>query len=470
MDTIRRNLNVVSLYTGAGGLDYGFEAAGFKTVVANDFDADCCATLRANRPWPVIQDDIFNVSTRKMLQTAGLRRGEVDALIGGPPCQPFSKSSYWVLGDSGRLRDPRANTLIAYMRCVEEILPRAFLLENVHGISYSGKEEGLLLLERLTEKINRKHGVNYRLSWKVINAAAYGVPQIRTRFFLVGSRGNKAFEFPAPTHIVSNGSVDNNGQVMLIPSPCKDVVTAWDAIGGLKPRAREDLTVKGYWADLLPSIPEGENYLWHTNRKGGLPLFGWRTRYWSFLLKLAKDRPSWTIQAQPGPAIGPFHWDNRRLSVEEMARLQTFPKNLKYIGSRVSVQRQIGNAVPSLLGEILAREISKQFFGIQVTGPLRRSVRQRRPVPAAVPTSPVPEAYLIHVGTHRDHPGEGKGPQASARGGRDSVSSAGLASRSLVNNIRLRASLSALSSSSFAERAGAPRSGAGGELLPPTRL
>ena len=92
--------------------------------------------------------------------------------------------------------------------------------------------------------------------------------------------------------------------------------TAWDAIGEFSLRSKADeLKVRGQWADLLPSIPEGENYLWYTARKGGLPLFGWRTRFWSFLLKLAKDRPSWTIQAQPGPAIGPFHWENRMLSV-----------------------------------------------------------------------------------------------------------------------------------------------------------
>ena len=239
------------------------------------------------------------------------------------------------------------------------MLHRVFLLENVHGISYSGKEEGLRLLETLTEEINRTHRVKYRLSRKVINAAAYGVPQIRMRFFLVGSRDCKAFEFPPATHEVSNGIADSATQFPLLNTSLKSPVTAWDAIGGMRPPTREALAVKGYWADLLPSIPEVENYLWHTNRKGGLPLFGWRTRYWSFLLKLAKNRPSWTLQAQPGPAIGPFHWDNRRLSVEELSRLQTFPKNLKYIGSRVSVQRQIGNTVPSLVAEILTCEIAR---------------------------------------------------------------------------------------------------------------
>src|SRR3712207_2104614 len=107
----------------------------------------------------------------------------------------------------------------------------------------------------------------------------------------------------------------------------------------------------GKWADLMPSIPEGRNYLWHTSRSGGLPLFGWRTRYWNFLLKLAKDQPSWTIQAQPGPATGPFHWESRKLSAAELGRLQTFPDGLVYGCTRAGVQRLAGNAVPSALAE-----------------------------------------------------------------------------------------------------------------------
>ena len=99
---------------------------------------------------------------------------------------------------------------------------------------------------------------------------------------------------------------------------------------------------------LLPTIPEGQNYLWHTERGGGEPLFGWRRRYWSFLLKLAKDLPSWTIQAQPGPATGPFHWDNRRLSVREMARMQTFPDNVVIKGEYAPGTCSASLAMPCL--------------------------------------------------------------------------------------------------------------------------
>jgi len=403
-----RPLTVVSLYSGAGGLDYGFEAAGFETRTALEMDADCCATLSINRSWPIIQEDIGHVQSSRILKSARLHKGDVDVLIGGPPCQPFSKSGYWVSGDARRLQDSRAGTLLEYMRCVREMLPRVFLLENVHGINYSGKEEGFLLLERLTREINRQEGVAYSLSWKVLNATDYGIPQARVRFFLVGSRDGATFRFPPPTHYSGN---DPSLGIMGTERP-SPTVTAWDAIGSVTPLPNEDLRPRGRWATLLPSIPEGQNYLWHTNRGGGLPLFGWRTRFWSFLLKLAKDRPSWTIQAQPGPAIGPFHWENRRLSVEEMARLQTFPKAVSFCGSRVSIQRQLGNAVPSLLAEVLAREIRKQLLDCPIEGRPALSVSLQRPIPPATRIKKVPREFYPLRGEHPDHPGEGKSEKA----------------------------------------------------------
>ncbi len=395
---------VVSLFSGAGGLDYGFEAAGFETRLSLEMDEDCCRSIQRNRKWPLIEDRVENVTSTHMLEVASLRPGEVDLLIGGPPCQPFSKSSYWTNGDTKRMKDPRANTLSEYMRCVNDLLPRAFLLENVHGISYTGKEEGFLHLYELMESINERQGTRYRLSWKVLNAADYGVPQLRSRFFLVGSRDGKSFAFPRASHSEHGSELlfgDDNQ-----PAP---YATAWDAIGGLEGDEDEDLQMRGQWKDLLPSIPEGENYLWHTDRKGGLPLFGWRTRYWSFLLKLAKNRPSWTIQAQPGPAIGPFHWDNRLLSWREMAAIQTFPEDVAFYGNRISVQRQLGNAVPSLLAEVLARDIGSQLLNWKPSSELRLSTRPRRPIPPPTPTQSVPKQFLSLVGKHDPHPGTGKG-------------------------------------------------------------
>ena len=143
-----------------------------------------------------------------------------------------------------------------------------------------------------------------------------------------------------------------------------------------------------------------------------LPLFGWRRRYWSFLLKLAKDRPSWTLQAHPGPATGPFHWESRRLSVEEMARLQTFPTNVRFAGNGLSIQRQLGNAVPSLLAEILGREIRSQLLAAPITGPHKLAIPLNRPIPPPERVQPIPRKYGVYLGNHSAHPGEGCGPRA----------------------------------------------------------
>jgi DNA (cytosine-5)-methyltransferase 1 len=185
--------------------------------------------------------------------------------------------------------------------------------------------------------------------------------------------------------------------------------TAWDALRKISPDENEKLVVGGKWGSLLPSIPEGENYLWHTDRKGGLPLFGWRTRYWCFLLKLAKNRPSWTIQAQPGSAVGPFHWENRKLSWREMAAIQTFPKGFKIDCPRVEIQRQLGNAVPSLLSETLARALREQLFSFRYDKLRRLLVPKARFTPPPEEPMAVPEEYLHLTGEHAAHPGTGKG-------------------------------------------------------------
>lgn len=396
---------LISLYTGAGGLDLGFEAAGFTTAVAVEMDREAVATLRANRPWPVLDRDIHTISSEEILAAGGLAEGEADALIGGPPCQPFSKSGYWASGDTLRLDDPRAGTLGAYLRVLRDTLPRTFLLENVPGLAYRQKSEGLELLERGIGKINRERGTDYALAVAKLNAADYGVPQLRERVFVIGARDGAAFSFPQPTH--GNGAT--------LPGVLEPYATAWDALGDLDEEERAELQVRGKWAPLLPSIPEGENYLWHTERGGGSPLFGWRRRYWSFLLKLAKDRPAWTIQAQPGPAIGPFHWASRRLSARELCRLQTMPDDYTVLGSLQSVQRQIGNAVPSALAEILARAMRRQLLGQRLSAHATLLPAPRRPIPAPERVRAVPRAFRELAGEHAAHPGTGLGYAAQRR-------------------------------------------------------
>lgn len=405
-------LTTISLFSGIGGLDFGFEAAGFQTRVALEFNKFACRTLRLNRDWPVIEEDINKVSSEQILAAAGLLPGQADMLIGGPPCQPFSKSGYWNRGDSLRLDDPRADTLTGYLRVLRDSKPRAFLLENVHGLAYAGKDEGLQLILDGIAEVNREAGTKYEVSWQVVNCAEYGVPQTRERVFLVGSREGRKFRFPARTHAKPADLVQD-----LFDSR-EPFRTAWDALGGLPPLHSDEaaeLRPGGKWGDLLASIPEGENYLWHTNRGGGVPLFGWRTRYWCFLLKLAKRMPSWTVQAQPGSAIGPFHWDSRRLSFTELCRLQTFPDGLTVDCGRTEMQRMLGNAVPSLVAEVLAREIRAQLLDAPAQGTLSLLPPKREEVPPPVEVQPVWDKYMVHVGEHAPHPGTGKGRQAVKR-------------------------------------------------------
>jgi DNA (cytosine-5)-methyltransferase 1 len=398
---------LVSLFTGAGGLDLGLEAAGFGSALCVEIDEDARKTLSENRPgWQLAdQPDIHSLKPKDLLEQAFLKPRDAALLAGGPPCQPFSKSSYWTNGDALRLADPRAQTLHAYVDAVRAILPQALILENVQGLAYRGKDEGLRLLVRGLTAINKRHRTAYKPQIISLNAADYGVPQIRHRVFVIASIDGTQLKIPPPTH----GSGDG----------LEPWLTAWDAIGDLDVEIwPSELKPTGRWARLLPSIPEGHNYLWHTPRNvehGGQPLFGWRTKFWSFLLKLAKDRPSWTIQAEPGPATGPFHWRSRLLSIEELCRLQTFPRGYEIQGDRRSAQRQVGNAVPSAIAELLGLEIRRQFFGERVRRTLRLLPTRRSECPAPERRGRVAREYLELRARHDDHPGTGQGPAARER-------------------------------------------------------
>ena len=402
---------VLSLFTGAGGLDLGLEQAGFDVILCVELASAARETIRVNRPsWRLAEPgDVCLLSPESALEQAGVKPGELTLLAGGPPCQPFSKSGYWARGDSMRLKDPRSQTLAAYLRLVEYALPEVVLLENVRGLAFANKDEGLQLLTRGLSQINERWGVSYVPHVLHLNCANYGVPQVRERVLILAHRQGKAFTLPPATHAPTDDLESACGNV----EPYR---TAWDAIGDLDvDEWPEELDPSGKWAALLPSIPEGENYLWHTPRRGGLPLFGWRTRYWSFLLKLAKNRPSWTIQAQPGPATGPFHWRSRRLSIRELCRLQTFPDSYQIQGSYREAQLQVGNAVPPAIGELLGLEIRRQLLGERPRRALRLATPRRDGCPPPEPPRPVPRRYYGLRRSHGEHPGPGQGPGARRR-------------------------------------------------------
>ena len=341
----------ISLFSGAGGLDLGVEAAGFRVAAAVEVDCDAAATMEKNFDHlesEVIRDDILKTSTKDILRAAGMKRGErPELLVGGPPCTPFSKSGFWLDWKREGL-DPDASLLQEYTRVLREAKPRYFILENVYALTYNNKASRPAF-ERLLREVDE---AGYGFKWAVLNAADYGVPQLRPRLFLVGApKGKPVPELPAPTH---GGKWERRET-----GDGKPHVKSAEALAGLVTEPEPGETVNGKWGHLLSDIPPGDNYLFYTEKRGHPePLFEWRSRYWSFLLKLDPSRPSPTIQAQPGPNVGPFHWENRRLRVPEMRRLFTFPDGFSFVGSRRSIQAQLGNSVPPKLAECVASSLA----------------------------------------------------------------------------------------------------------------
>lgn len=345
----------ISLFSGVGGLDLGAERAGFDIRVAVELDKDSVASLRANHfptdPDRLIDRSIIGLDTSEILERAGLDVGEAALVVGGPPCTPFSKSGNW-LEYKRTGNDPDASLLDEFARVVTEAKPSAALMENVWGLAY--RNHNVAPLSRL---VGRLQAAGYGVAWKVLNAADFGVPQLRKRMILYATRGRTPPDFPAPTH---SGWTEN---VRAFDRSLAPYITTRDRIGDLEARsdlAEPDEDVNGRYGHLLPSIPPGDNYLHYTEKRGHpKPLFNWRSRYWTFLLKLDPDRPSTTIQSQPGPYIGPFHWANRRLRLLETKRLMTFPDDYQVVArSRRSWQHQLGNAVPPDLAEIVARPLA----------------------------------------------------------------------------------------------------------------
>jgi DNA (cytosine-5)-methyltransferase 1 len=360
-------MKAISLFTGAGGLDLGCEAAGFETIAAVEVDDAARQTLLANRDrFPVLTEeklfsDITAVEVDELLHAASLVPGEADLVVGGPPCTPFSKSGYW-LEYKRAGSDPKASLLDEYVRVVRDAQPKAFLMENVYGLAY--RNQNAAVFARFQAGVR---AAGYALDWRILLAADYGVPQLRQRLVCVGVRKDLLavpaarwkFPWPSPTH--SGPHETRKGWDESLPSH----VSAGDALSDLHPEANPpepEEVVSGTYADEFAAIPPGDNYLWWTAKRGHpAPRFRWRSRYWSFLLKLHPARPSPTIQGQPGPWVGPFHWDGRRLRVAELKRLMTFPDPFAVIGSRRDQQLQLGNAVPPLLAEVLAMSIASEL-------------------------------------------------------------------------------------------------------------
>jgi DNA (cytosine-5)-methyltransferase 1 len=323
-------------------------------ALASDIDPNCAVSYRANFPGTPFHAESVTTLTSDVIAKATRGAGSrgIALLAGGPPCPPFSKSRFYRKEKPRALGDPVGNeTMTGYLRILEELNPKAFLLENVPGLAFKVHEDALKLILETAKRLG------YQCKWNILNAADYGVPQIRERFILVGMK-DRLFEFPQPT----NGKRIEGDLFSRALKPWK---TAGDAIGDLDSNENADDT--GHFAggkhhDLLREIPPGDNYLFFTKERGhAKPLFKWRSRYWSFLLKLSPKLPAWTIQARRSNNMGPLHWRNRILRIEEVKRLQTFPDDWKLAGTIEHQWRQIGNAVPPLLAEQLGHAIASQL-------------------------------------------------------------------------------------------------------------
>ncbi len=341
----------ISLFSGCGGLDLGIESAGFRVAVASDADSTCAETYKLNFPQvPYVVGKIGNLSTEELLNAGGVRSGEVDLLIGGPPCPSFSKSRFYRTEKPRALEDPvAAETVGGYLRVLADVRPKVFVLENVKGLAYSVHKGALDHIISIAE------GLGYSTTVHIVNAADYGAPQIRERCLVIGSLDGLV---PAPK--------TTHSKEPIVGDKSKPWVTAGDVLFDLD--TDEMANDEGHFAggqhnQLLKGIPPGENYLFYTEKRGHPePVFKWRSRYWSFLLKLSPTLPSWTIQARRSNNMGPLHWRNRILRIEEVKRLQTFPDTFQLAGNLEKQWRQIGNAVPPLLAKKFGLVIKKHLL------------------------------------------------------------------------------------------------------------
>ncbi|WP_082542192.1 MULTISPECIES: DNA cytosine methyltransferase [unclassified Rhizobacter] len=356
-----KKINVIDLFAGAGGLSVGASQAGASVAASLEFNAIACDTLRANPSYhgSVIEGDVCAYTGQDLRKIGGLKKSDPLVVVGGPPCQPFSKAAYWTEdGQDAAYRraraegkdvekpaaptkvkdDDRRDLVREFWRVVRESNADGFVFENVPSIRHPRNRpiyDGLVRSAR---------DAGYEVTEVVANAAEYGVAQARERVLVLGSKKRKPNR-PEQTHAL-------DAQNLLLPP----AVTAGEALDGLglKKYFEPEEVVTGRWARHLEEVPPGWNYKAHTSwANHPNPTFVTETRFWNFLLKLSKDRPSWTLAASPGPWTGPFHWKNRRLRTPEMAALQGFPREYVIAGSRRERVRQMGNAVPVPLAKLM---------------------------------------------------------------------------------------------------------------------
>lgn len=343
-----KNYNVIDLFSGAGGLSYGFEMAGFNILLGIDNDAKALETFQKNhKNSQVLCSDITNISYEKDIKPI-IGNKKVDVIVGGPPCQGMS------LSGPRKFDDPRNKLYLSYIRLVKEIQPVAFVIENVIGIIslFKGK-----IKDSIIEEFTK---MGYKVQFKILLASEYGVPQNRKRVIFVGTK-YEGFEYPKPSEkiITSEMALSDlptleyelgNEEMSYISEPQNDYQQLMrqhssKVLNHIAAKHSEKVT------STIALVPDGGNYK-------SLPENLRNTRNFNV---------AWTRFAswKPAPTIDTghrhhFHYKyNRVPTVRESARLQSFPDDFIFYGSKTQQFRQVGNAVPPLMAQQIAHSLLK---------------------------------------------------------------------------------------------------------------
>jgi DNA (cytosine-5)-methyltransferase 1 len=371
----------ISLFTGAFGLDLGLEEAGFHTVSVVEKEPDAVKTIALNRPYlqeSSIPREIQKVSVKDLLEEGGrvlqlgraLKIGEVDLVIGGPPCQPFSTA-----GKRGSVMDPRGSLFMDYIRIIKEIQPRFFVMENVRGLlsapirhrphNQRGKDFPSLESDEVSGAalkivLSEMKDLGYKVIYNLLEAADYGTPQNRMRVIFIGSRDGENLSFPFATY-------SKDGKKL------PKWRTLKDALNGLIDPKPEFISYSPSRLKYLKLLKAGQNwrYLPEDLKKeamgGAYNSGGGKV---GFYRRLSWDKPSPTVTTSPyQKATDMCHPEELRpLTVREYARIQTFPDDWIFYGSISSKYKQIGNAVPVLWAKAIGEHLYGLMNGQKVKG------------------------------------------------------------------------------------------------------
>ena len=347
----------ISLFTGAMGLDLGIEASGIVTRVCVENDPKCVQTIKLNRPkLPVIDRSIEQVTGKELLVAAGLKKSEVFVVFGGPPCQAFSTA-----GSRKSIHDARGNLILEFVRIIDEIRPRYFIMENVRGLLSAAIHKETHNGNGIPAEYLSKGGVvrylhdlfkelGYTVSFALFDSANYGVPQKRERVIFFGNRGTKRIPLPPPTHT-------QDGK--LTGKKWKTLGEAWEGLDGIEQHYVDFSETRKHYYRMLKAGQYWRNLPADLQEKAMGPSYHLGGGKTGFYRRLDFNKPSPTLVTRPNmPATDLCHpTELRPLSIEEYLRIQEFPKSWKLAGNLLDQYRQVGNAVPIRLGKMAGKTI-----------------------------------------------------------------------------------------------------------------